>query len=452
MKLHQKRDFKSIVDSHSSHSSSLRSRRREDVLDQHRRFPPPLTPELEENSVPIPENYVNRIEKLKTMLQSTDINIVSDAVVELRLYTMGEGYVPLEEIIQANIINLLLNLLTSSYINEEIQYEILWFYTNLATLDTGTVAILIRYHIMDVVGRLGCVSTGRVAIQAAWLMGNVAAEGQKFRSIVLDAGFFNILERAFQSGPDVSPYFVVDTVIKFIPVIESILVGGGIEEIRDAAMCILYLSHNDSSIQQLMRTTVYYRVFMLCGSENGIIQNTSLRTISLLSSKSDQNISILFDKSGVIPYLASVFTQTKNQLVKRQIGLIFSNLVIASTDFIDHLISLDFYTVAVKLFYLIFNSLTSDYDPVIENLLQQESFVTCFKYLPRDDADFLILALNAVLDILRWNPEIIDLKDKFVEIKFDKFLDELVSSENTTLSDFAATLLSFHFDGVDDLV
>ncbi|KAL7711754.1 Importin alpha [Entamoeba marina] len=477
MQLHQKKDLNSFVSEHSLSSSILRSQRREQILGQNRNFPPPIQHEIKETT-PTPDNYLIRMHELKVMLQNVDLNVVFKAVTELRMYTLGDGYVPLEEMIEANIISTLINVFASCN-NENIQYEILWFYTNIATLDTGTVAILIRCQVVNIVGELCSQKIGKVAIQAAWFFGNIASEGNEYRNIVFESGFLRILERSFESGADgvkigiwalsntvkVKPFLGVNAIGNFVHRITNILAGGGINEVRDAVICILYLSYESTSVKQLMSTSVYFRIFMLSGSNNEVIQNACLRTMTLLSTKCDEEIFQLFIVSNIIPYLTQLFNETDSELVKKQVGFIFSNLVLANSEFIDLLISLDFYETVVnsivnrsnapsvdkELFYVMFNSITTHRIAAIEHFLQFDFFVTSFKYLPKDDTDFLNLALTVVIEILTFNPDILDLKDQFIEIGFDEFLDELVNSDNVSLSENAATLLSFYFDNVIDV-
>lgn len=116
---------------------------------------------------------------------------------------MSLDQAPIQEIIDANIVPVLIEYLNSNYL-KELQFESCWCLTNIATGRTEHIQCITEKGAIPKFIALLDSQYPNLQDQAIWSLGNIAGEGNTYRDLIIDCGILPSLKKLLISAKEVS--------------------------------------------------------------------------------------------------------------------------------------------------------------------------------------------------------------------------------------------------------
>ncbi len=252
---------------------------------------------------------------------------------------------PVAELVQTGIVPHIIELLSQDYYGEErIIIEASWIAVNIASKEATHVNFLVSLEIIPIALRLLAYPLRAVQENALYILANVADESTGYRNMILDQGVADALD-AFADKADFDAEIIsnvawlisnlcggkkrppFEAIAPFMRYIHNFLTTSTNEETLLYCMWALeHITHGDESeIEEVLQMDILEDLFKCLRSNSDRLKLATLRTIANILTESDVQTQVLMNRGlidAVFPLL-----QDANKSVRKQAGLVFSNLM-----------------------------------------------------------------------------------------------------------------------------
>ncbi|BFU18229.1 importin alpha, putative [Entamoeba histolytica HM-1:IMSS-B] len=453
--------------------NQLRTKRRDHFLQQRRQ-------EDTEETFVEPSNYFEYLHECKTRLTNPQ-TLLSDKikiVINLRKCVSSKQYIPIQEMIECNTFSILLKCMTEEQ-NDDIKYQIAWFFTNLAvSLDSETSDLIVHLGVIKVLLHCGLTTQKfETSVQCLWGATNYVIDSNDCKEIASANGIFTLLNRVITNDiNNVHAYWSLSSLLRTSDCITSELLNTFIQYIAyglssnndpiivHCIRCVFYIGRNKTGLIKMFNSSIFIRCFYLASSNNQSIKQSSFKFIQWVSSSNDADFIRLFDITNIIPYFIDMLKEIPLSWYHRIIMFTFSNLALTNDKYIDQFIDNGTYYIAIQIiinstapeealirkecFLFIFYSIQQHYIPLLDHLIQNDFIISIFSKIKWTDNELVAQSISAAEILIHNESQLYQFIDQFREIGFDKRLQEITeNSDNEDLVDRVSTLLLEYFDG-----
>ncbi|CEM29160.1 unnamed protein product [Vitrella brassicaformis CCMP3155] len=281
-------------------------------------------------------------------LKSGDAAIQLEAAAAVRKLVAIEGVPPIQEAIDAGVVQPLVGLLSDSSM-PKVQFEAAWALTNIAGgTSEQTQAVVEAGGIPPLIQLLS--SDGDARDQAMWALGNIASDGPLSRDLVLAAGVIKPLVDLLRESKKVSivrsatwtlwklcrgrPQPLFELVSPAVPVVAELIKTPqqDAEVLIGACWALSYVTHGraDEDIEAVVGSGVCGRLVQLMGHDSREIQLSTVSTVGNIVAGNDVQTQAMIEW-GAIPALQGLLSSPVVR-IRRQACWTISNIMAGSRE------------------------------------------------------------------------------------------------------------------------
>ncbi|KAL0483017.1 importin-alpha [Acrasis kona] len=337
--------------------SALRKQKKEAILKRKREAPDASTHD------PKVIMKLNQLPQLVAGINSSDLAVVTDATSNLRKLLSMERSPPIDEVINANVVPRLVQLLSRGDA-PTLQFEAAWALTNIASGSSEHTEVLIKENAVPNFIQLLSSNSHDVKEQAIWALGNIAGDSYQCRNYVLQYGALPPLIKICQDQPKQSilrnatwtisnlcrgkPSPDLNLVLPALGLLNTLLYNQDDEVLTDACWAISYLSDGPNErIQCVLESGVAPKLTELLLHPITSVQTPALRTIGNIVTGNDTQTQTMVNL-GALKSLGSLLGHSKKSIRKEACWTI-SNITAGSVAQIQSVIDADLFPSLIKL-------------------------------------------------------------------------------------------------------
>ncbi|KAI9905401.1 hypothetical protein PsorP6_013823 [Peronosclerospora sorghi] len=424
---------------------------------------------------------VSDLPKVAAMIQSLDSMEQATALSKLRRLLALENDPPIQEVVSLGVVPILADFL-KQHKRPEVQFDAAWALTNITSGTTAHTEVVIKCGVIELLCELLLSPNEDVCGQAVWALGNIAGDSTRFRDLVLNAGAMmpllavlrrysrvvSILRTATWTLSNLcrgkpSPEFaLVSPALTLFP---HLIHSPDTEVLTDACWALSSLSDGTTeTIQAIIDSGVCRPVVDLLDHSLASIKSRALHIIGNMLTGNAQQTQYMLDL-GIIPRLAPLLKHEKH-LVRQGACWVISNITSGTPSQIHDVLEANVIPPLLmqlqsnhianrkEAAWAVLNVTTGGNPKQIDSLVEQgciPSLVDCLKV---PDARVIILALEALDNILRVGEAEMSLTD--TENRMARYIEEAEGIERIQELQFhqeqeiyekSMCLLRDYFDG-----
>lgn len=406
------------------------------------------------------------------MIQQPADHLILLACVAFRKMVSNPTEAPLQEIIDANMIQVFLGLLSRSDV-PRIQFEVLWSLTNFASgkfvvtlIEQGAVEIFVSLLLGQ--------NTSEVKEQTIWALGNISGDKNEYRKRVVEAGAIIPLCEYLASLTDISEtnaiwclanlvrgrvpseeecLFIIQVIVQILKTVEddnllvdtmwtlSYISDGGQETIPDILElnCINHIvrglfSENSAQIVPTLRTIGNF----VTGTDEQtdyVLQSGFLETIRILMEHPEKEI-----RKEVMWTLSNICAGTKSHVAELIEGGIIDKLV--------EKVFKDTEDVQKEAVWALSNCCANSDPEIVFSIVESECIPAMCSWLNKEDVRTKIVILDGISKLLRVGESLNNknFSDRVEECGGVDVIEELQESPNQNIQELAVTLMVTYFE------
>lgn len=351
-------------------------------------------------------------------------------LVGIRMLLTDQNDSPIQELIDLGIVSELLILLSPST-PCEFQYEALWCLTNIATGTSDQANTIIIKGGIPLI--LQCLESNvsEVKKQAVWLLGNIASDSGRSRDLLYKEKAYEKIIAIINTSNDkyliktcawavsnflktspISPYEIARKCLG--PIVKAIYsLPAEKEFLNDSCYILSFLTENyKQATREIIEVGVLPKLISFFSLEIPFIQLTTVRIAGNIASGNANETDYLIN-CGILKYLkSSIFSPKKS--IRKESAWILSNIAAGTPNQVETLIKEGFFPILVDVIqkdapeirkeaiWAVCNFTSTEKEELLEGLIKQGMLTVLLDFLLLDDAKHLAVALEALVNLLKF--------------------------------------------------
>lgn len=402
---------------------TIRKQKKEEMLAKRRRETVGGVPAVHDPTI---IQKLQQLPQLVAKLQSTVPLHQLEATIDFRKLLSMERNPPIDEVIAAGVVPVLVNYL-GRYDNAELQFEAAWALTNIASGTSEHTQLIRKSGAVPLFIQLLGSTSDDVKEQAIWAIGNIAGDSAECRNFVLQLGVLPPLIQIIANNPKLpilrnatwtlsnlcrgKPIPEFNLVAPALPVLAHLLYNADEEVLTDACWAISYLSDGPNDrIEAVVQAQVVRRLCELLLHPQPSVQTPALRTIGNIVTGNDSQTQAVIN-CGALQCLKQLLTHPKKS-IKKEACWTISNITAGNKDQIKviidaglvlpliNLLSSAEYDVRKEAAWALSNATSGGTDEQIAFLVKQGCIKPLCEMLSAKEPKVISVALEALQNIL----------------------------------------------------
>jgi importin subunit alpha-1 len=399
-------------------------------------------------------------------LSDPQVQVVLDLVSKLRRILSVERAAPIEEVVCAGAVPVLLSLFPLAML--QVQFEASWALTNITSgsseiartvIECGAIPALVQ-HLS---------ANEELAEQAVWALGNLAGDGPAVRDFVIVSALNAILRVKFQKLSGLrnftwtlsnlcrgKPMPPIEALRLILPILVKMIYSTDDEIMTDAAWAISYISDNTSYVQDVVESGVTRRLVELLMSPSFSVQTPALRCVGNIVTGDDLQTQIVLNLS-VLPFFLCLLASPKKAIRKETLWAI-SNITAGNRHQIQAVIDANLIPPIVQLCqhsefdikreatWALGNAITNGDQNQIKYIFEMGVIPVFAGLLSCTDTRILTVVLEALQSLLKIENAV----GMFEACGGMEPLENLQNHANTQISEMAVCITETVFGNVDE--
>jgi len=316
----------------------IRKNKRDETLQKRRNVPLTEDTTDEEESR---ENLSNcSLETIVEKAKSPDPKIQLDAVQAARKLLSSDKNPPIDALIQAGILPVLVNCLRSTgNDNPSLQFEAAWALTNIASGTSIQTQAVVAAEAVPLFLQLLNSPHQNVCEQAVWALGNIIGDGPALRDYVIQLGVVQPLLTFINPNIPISflrnvTWVVVNlcrnkeppppfgTIKEILPALSMLIHHTDINILVDTVWALSYLTDGgNDQIQMVIDSGVVAKLVPLLSHREVKVQTAALRAVGNIVTGTDEQTQTVLDH-GALQHFSGLLTHPKEKINKEAVWFI----------------------------------------------------------------------------------------------------------------------------------
>lgn len=343
----------------------LRRNRRDDNLQKRRKAQNPqeqpnqswedMSAAQQQNLGTINEDLI----KLKQILRSPEVELEKreNAVEEIRKLLSIEKQPPIQSVINAGMVEDLMNILRNKANSLRLRFEAAWALTNVASGSSSHTQVVVAAGGVEVFVDILATETGDIKEQAVWALGNIAGDSADLRDRVLRADALNYLLKIFITDHDNQgllrnatwtlsnfcrgkPHADFEILKPSLNLLLNLLQVNDAEILVDACWAISYISDDptptNSRIQHVLQMGFVPKLLHLLEHPNSLVVHPALRAVGNIVTGNDEQTEEVLNQ-GALPRLKGLL-QNEKVGIRKEACWTISNITAGNVSQIEKVI------------------------------------------------------------------------------------------------------------------
>lgn len=360
--------------------------------------------------------------------QSLDPAIKLQAVQAARKLLSSDKNPPIDQIIDANMLPVLVNCLTQDE-QPSLQFEAAWALTNIASGTTAQTQSVVLAGAVPHFLRLLHSPHQNVCEQAVWALGNIIGDGPQCRDLLINMGVIEPLLKFI--SPEIPLSFLrnvtwvivnlcrskdppppIESIKQLLPALAFLIQNSDINILVDTVWAISYLTDAGNNIIQIVIDAgfVPYLVPLLGHYEVKVV-TAALRAVGNIVTGTDEQTQVVLDNDA-LKYFHALLNHTKAKINKEAVWFL-SNITAGTKTQVQAVIDAGLIPQVIHLLakgdlptrreaaWCINNLSLSGKREQVAYVLQQGVLVPFCQLLSVDDAQILVVVLDGISNILK---------------------------------------------------
>ncbi len=360
--------------------------------------------------------------------QSADPAIKLQAVQAARKLLSSDKNPPIDQIIDANMLPVLVNCLTQDE-QPSLQFEAAWALTNIASGTTAQTQSVVLAGAVPHFLRLLHSPHQNVCEQAVWALGNIIGDGPHCRDLLINMGVIEPLLKFI--NPEIPLSFLrnvtwvivnlcrskdpppqIESIKQLLPALAFLIQNSDINILVDTVWAISYLTDAGNNIIQIVIDAgfVPYLVPLLGHYEVKVV-TAALRAIGNIVTGTDEQTQVVLDNDA-LKYFHALLNHTKAKINKEAVWFL-SNITAGTKSQVQAVIDAGLIPQVIHLLakgdlptrreaaWCINNLSLSGKREQVAYVLQQGVLAPFCQLLSVDDAQILVVVLDGISNILK---------------------------------------------------
>eukprot|EP01018_Ginkgo_biloba_P025898 Gb_25500 [translate_table: standard] len=421
-------------------------------------------------------------------LVSEDTEAQKDATVHLRKMLSIERNPPIDAIIKAGVVPLLIDILKKvDQPQLQARFEAAWALTNIASGTSEHTNIVIDYGGVPIFVHLLTNPNDDVREQAVWALGNISGDSPKCRDLVLNHGAMMHLLAQFTDTARLSmirnstwtlsnfcrgkPQPQFDKVKVALPTLQTLIHMGDDDILTDACWALSYLSDGpNNKIQAVIEAGICPKLVELLLHPSSFVLVPALRTVGNIVTGDDVQTQVIINNHA-LPCLFTLLTTNQKKSIKKEACWTISNITAGNRDQIQAIINANLFPpllsqlangefeVKKEAAWAVSNATSGGNDEQIKYLVTEGCIKPLCDLLTCPDSRIITVCLEGLENILRvgetekeqGNTEGVNMYARLIEDAdgLDK-IENLQTHENTEVYDKAVKILETYLAEDDE--
>ncbi|VDO98176.1 unnamed protein product [Soboliphyme baturini] len=287
--------------------------------------------------------------------QSPVLEVQLDAVQQARKLLSSDRNPPINELIDAGILPILVNYLKDDdkyagfriylyclhvsiyvYFSPTLQFEAAWALTNIASGNSDQTKAVVTAGAVPLFLHLLNSESTNVCEQSVWALGNIIGDGPHFRDYCIQLGIVPPLLSFIQRDMHISflrnvtwvivnlcrnkePVLSADVIQQLLPALCYLIHNEDVNILVDTVWALSYLTDSgNEQIQMVIDSNVVKDLVPLLGHPEVKVQTSSLRAVGNIVTGTDEQTQAVLD-CGVLKYMPDLLTHPKEKLKKEAV-------------------------------------------------------------------------------------------------------------------------------------
>lgn len=341
----QRRGFRAQTDAEATSQRrqedrlELRSKAREQNLQKRRKHQSQNNNDLlqtqfqEDVSIldPVTQDRLRNLNSMANILRTGSEEQKQKTVEQIRKLLSIEKTPPIQSVINAGLVEDLMNILRDHSNNEKLRFEAAWALTNVASGSSNHTRVVVNHGGVDVFVSILMNEEGDIKEQAVWALGNIAGDCAELRDRVLRADALRYLMNIFRTENfnqsllrnatwtlsnfcRGKPHADFEILRPCLELLVNLLQVQDEEILVDTCWAISYISDdptaNNVRIQEVIEHEFVPHLIALLEHDSPFVIHPALRAVGNIVTGTDTQTQCVID-NGVLPYLKNLLENDK---------------------------------------------------------------------------------------------------------------------------------------------
>ncbi|KAJ4817114.1 Importin subunit alpha [Rhynchospora pubera] len=363
-------------------------------------------------------------------LKSENISLQLEATIKIRKILSVDGNSLAEEVITADVVARLVELLSSkkNLRGPQLQVEAAWALTNITAGTSEHTEVVTNAGAVPKLVKLLESPRSNVREQAMWALGNIAAESQRCRELVIDHGGLGQLLSQFNEHAKVSNLRMATWTLSnlcfgklpsksqtkaVLQILQQLLNSIDEKILSDTCWAVSYLcNHGTDEIQMVIESQICCRLVKLLMHSSPKVVTPVILALANVSAADDCQVQFLID-SGILQCLLKLLTRNHQKCIRNQACMTVSNICAGTAAQIQAIIDAKMVPLLIQLsqhgesdikkeaIWAIANATSGGSPDQIRSLVGDGCIIALCNALVLSDADLLYACLNGLESILK---------------------------------------------------
>jgi len=412
-------------------SIQLRKTKKEDTVLKKRNLTLPTGSEQNQLASDLEEDLKARqtsVQEILTNSQSPDPTVKLNAVQAARKLLSSDKNPPIDQIIEANMLPILVECLTRDD-QPSLQFEAAWALTNIASGSSPQTQSVVHAGAVEHFLRLLKSPHQNVCEQAVWALGNIIGDGPTCRDLVIQAGVVEPLLTFI--GPDIPMSFLrnvtwvivnlcrskeppppEETIKQLLPALAYLIQNTDTNILVDTVWAISYLTDAGNHIIQMVIDAGFVPYLVpLLGHQEVKVVTAALRAVGNIVTGTDEQTQEVLNRDA-LKYFHALLSHAKPKINKEAVWFL-SNITAGTKTQVQAVIDAGLIPQVIHLLargdlatrreaaWCINNLTLSGKREQVAYVLQQGVLSPFCHLLTTDDPQILVVVLDGISNILK---------------------------------------------------